>query len=96
MRWDLFGYAALGVVALASRWGHDGLRVWVPAALIKTLHLDDDRNTQVEFAVFVILGSVFGVILGGPDTPRQAVAAGLGWTGFLTIPHSSKMKGSTK
>jgi hypothetical protein len=92
MRWDLFGYAALGVLALASKWGHDGLRVYVPTALIKTLHLDEDRNTQMEFLCFVILGSIFGILMGGPETPRQAVAAGLGWTGLLSIPSSSKAR----
>lgn len=92
MHWDLVGYAALGVLALASKWGHDGLRVYVPTALIRTLHLDDDRNTQLEFLFFIVMGSIFGVLVGGPETPRQAVAAGLGWTGLLTIPNSSKMR----
>lgn len=92
MRWDLLGYAALGVLALASKWGHDGLRVYVPSGLIKTLHLDDDRNTQIEFVFFIVLGAFFGVLIGGPETPRQAVAAGLGWTGLLTIPSSSKAR----
>jgi hypothetical protein len=93
MHWDLIGYAALGVLALAARWGLEGLRVYIPTALIKTFHLNEDRNTQVEFLIFIVLGSVFGIVVGSPDTPRQAVAAGLGWTGLLSIPNSSKMKG---
>jgi hypothetical protein len=87
----LYFYSALGVFVLASRWGHDGLRLFVPRALIETFHLDEDRNTQIEFAIFIIVGAVIGVVASDPVTARQAVAAGLGWTGLLTIPNSSKM-----
>jgi len=98
MHWSLVGYSALGVLVLASRQGHEGLRIWVPGKLISTFKWHDNRNTQVEFVVFIVIGSLIGIVVGGPDTPRQAVAAGLGWTGLLTVPNSpaSKRRGKNE
>jgi hypothetical protein len=45
---------------------------------------DDFRlRTLTKLMAFVALGSLIGVIAFGPNTERQAVAAGMAWTGVL-------------
>jgi hypothetical protein len=89
MHWPGFNYlfTALGVFLLYARWGKAGLRYYVPRDLLDTLHLSDDRKTQIELVVFMLIGTVVATACVEPQTARQAIAAGLGWTGLLASPN---------
>lgn len=84
--WINFGFAALGVLLLYARWGKDGLRYYVPRDLLKTLHLSSDRINQLEFCIFLLVGATVATVFADPQSARQAIAAGLGWTGLLAPP----------
>jgi hypothetical protein len=81
--WINCGFTALGVLILYARWGKAGVRHYVPKDVIKTLHLSADRTSQIEFVMFVVVGTIIAVVFADPQTARQSVAAGLGWTGLL-------------
>ena len=88
--WIHCAFTALGVFLLYSRWGKDGLKYYVPRDLLKTIHLSVDLNSQVEFIIFMIMGTVVDMAFAEPDTARQSIAAGIGWTGLLATPNSSR------
>jgi|DeeseametaMP1786_FD_contig_21_1475708_length_394_multi_8_in_0_out_0_1 hypothetical protein len=37
-----------------------------------------------EAIIFALLGAILGTLITSPNTPAQAVSAGLGWTGLLS------------
>lgn len=80
-------YTALGVFLLYARWGKAGLRYYVPGELLRTLHLSEDTQSQIEVLVFMVIGTVVATACVEPQTARQAIAAGLGWTGLLASPN---------
>jgi hypothetical protein len=81
-------FTALGVFLLYARWGRSGLRYYVPRDLLDTFHLSEDRKSQVELVVFMMVGTLVATACVEPQTARQAIAAGLGWTGLLASPNA--------
>ncbi len=62
----------------------------MPRDLLKTFHLSSDRTSQVEFLAFLVVGTVVAMAFADPQTGRQAIAAGLGWTGMLASPNKER------
>jgi hypothetical protein len=88
--WTNCVFTALGVLMLYSRWGKNGLKLYIPRDIIRTLHLSEDHTCQVELLVFITVGTLVAMACVEPDTVRQSFAAGLGWTGLLATPNTSK------
>jgi len=91
-----FGFAAFGVLILYARWGKNALRIYVPRDVVQTFHLSADSNTRLEFVIFLVLGSVIAVLFADPQSPQQAISAGLGWTGLIAAPSRSKSASQSK
>lgn len=87
--WTQCGFTALGVLILYARWGKAGLKFYVPKDFVKTLNLSADRTTQIELALFVIVGTIVAMAFADPQNARQSITAGLGWTGFCAVPHKA-------
>ena len=84
------GFTCLGVLILYARWGKDGLKYYVPRDILKTLHLSTERTNQLEFLAFLAIGTLVATVFADPQTARQAIAAGLGWTGMLASPNTPR------
>ena len=78
---------ALGVFVLYCKRGQGGLKGYVPDDLVRTWHLSDDRLLQIEAVLFLITGTAVAMLMTQPQTPQQAFAAGLGWTGLIAKPN---------
>ena len=80
-------YTALGVLLVWSTWGVGGLSVKYLNARLQSLDL---LSPTALFAVELTMTMLFGVVLAitfvQPQTPQQAIAAGMGWTSLVVKP----------
>jgi hypothetical protein len=79
--WNVI-YTAIGAAVLWSTWGRTKLKPYFLPELIR--YLPGERwHPLIEFALFIALGVVVGIGFTNPSNPRQAISAGLGWTGVF-------------
>ena len=78
---------ALGVLILWAIKGQEELQV-VKLANFIALFCEKDslKAQQIEFVLFIVIGSAVGLIVADPETKRQALIAGLAWTGICANP----------
>jgi hypothetical protein len=75
-------YTAIGASVFWSTWGRTKLKTFVLPDLVR--YLPWKRwHPLIEFVLFIALGCVVGVGVTNPTNPRQAITAGLGWTGAI-------------
>jgi hypothetical protein len=77
-------YAGLGAFCnwLVQRYGTAGISKALDQ-FIDDLADDFTIRALTKVMAFVVLGALIGVIAFGPSTERQALAAGMAWTGLL-------------
>jgi hypothetical protein len=75
-------YTAIGAAVFWSTWGRTKLKPYGLSELIRYLPFEQ-YHPIIEFLVFVALGVVIGIGFTSPTNPRQAISAGLGWTGVF-------------
>ncbi len=79
--WNIV-YTAIGASVFWSTWGRTKLRAFILPDLIR--YLPWKRwHPLFEFVLFIAIGCVVGVGMTNPTNPRQAITAGLGWTGAI-------------
>jgi hypothetical protein len=81
-RWIVIS-AAVGCVVLWAKDGPGKLRTYALSNLIDRLPCSENTRYFIQFCVFVIVGTFASLIMVGPNTARQAFAAGLGCTAAL-------------
>ncbi len=77
-------FTAIGAAVLWSKWGRKQLEPYLLPHLVSAFVSNEKTRVVVEFLMFIALGCVVGIGVCTPDNPRQALAAGFGWTGFFT------------
>jgi hypothetical protein len=84
---EMLCYAAMGAFALWLRLKYGNF--WVAFDSF-VADITDDLRMRVIFhlALFVILGALLSVAFAEPTTKKQALAAGMGWTGVFSGPMS--------
>lgn len=82
-------FTALGVFALWASWGGQGLRLAHLRSVLALLGCPRNCRVAVDFGVTMCLGVLVAVTYIQPETPQQAIAAGLGWTSLVTKPDAS-------
>lgn len=53
---------------------------------------DKDHAAWLNAVIFTFLGALVACVMTSPDTPRQALTAGLGWMALLTAGLSASQK----
>ena len=87
MLWVLFGVLVL--------WFKEGTRVYSPESfeeMLERIRVPEGLAIFLVSIVTIAVGVVVAAVFAEPQTPRQAIAAGLAWTGFLP----PKLKGGAK
>ena len=81
--WNVF-YTGSGAAIFWAKWGRANLRVFALADIIELFcEKGSKRAIALEFTIFIALGSLIGIGLTDPVNAKQALAAGMGWTGFF-------------
>lgn len=52
--------------------------------------LEKNHATWLNALIFTFVGAFLALVMTNPDTPRQALTAGLGWMGLITAGISQK------
>jgi len=81
-------YTAVGAIGYWGLKGRTKLRVYTLSDLIERLNWSDRACYVTEFLVFIVLGCFVGVGVVEPTNPRQAITAGLAWTGVFATQRS--------
>lgn len=79
----LYFYASSGALVLWGKLGKSGREIYGLSDILKRFMPDNARQV-IEPIVFIALGAFISIGMVNPDTPAQAVAAGLGWTGLAS------------
>lgn len=83
-------FTSLGAMVFWSKFGRGRLKAYLLSDLLNLIPWQDHWRAAVEFLIFVTLGCVVGIGVVQPSNATQALAAGLGRTGFFTHrPHGS-------
>lgn len=95
----MYAFAALGafVLWLRLRYGNDLQRAI--SEIVDDILGGYNGRTLIKILLYVGIGATVGVVLASPASARQALAAGLGWTGLMgsigpARPKKSNAKGS--
>jgi hypothetical protein len=84
-------YTAVGAVLFWSLKGRTKLRVFALSDVVEKVISNPRLCYVVEFFLFVSIGCFVAVGVADPGNPRQAITAGLAWTGLLSSPdHRSR------
>ena len=83
-------YTALGVGAVWASWGTGRIGVVYLSEILAEAGWTKNQIAVVEFLLTMFLGVIFAVTFVEPETAKQALAAGMGWTSFLTRPVGSE------
>jgi len=75
---------------LWASWGKGGLSVKYLNAALARAGVPPNWLILVEFMLTMVVGVIVAVALVDPQTARQAIAAGMGWTGLVTRPASTQ------
>lgn len=79
-------FTALGVFLVWASWGGGRLSVNYLNARLSDLGLPANWLMAVEFLVTMVVGVLIAIALVNPQTPQQAIAAGMGWTSLVVRP----------
>ena len=82
---NLYLASVAGAFALLLKFASNGS---LPPNVFRVINEEWARSTTARFlsaAIFVIFGGMVAVFMIQPSTVPQAVAAGLGWTGLISI-----------
>jgi len=93
--WELF-FAALGALSLWVKLAHEKRKAYAWSALLEQFVPNEKIRVIVEIFVFVSVGAIVSSAVVRPINPAQAIAAGIGWTGFLSAPHSGRKPSQEK
>lgn len=94
-----FNFEQLALVALGStvlwiKMGWTGTKSLLGPAVSRFVPESCPRlRAALEFVLFVVLGALVAVICTEPATGKQAIAAGLGWTGILAAEKKGRTTG---
>ena len=79
-------FTAVGVFVIWAAWGKGRLTVKYLSACLSALGLSSNWLLLVEFLVTMSVGVVVAIAFFDPQTARQAIAAGMGWTSLVARP----------
>jgi hypothetical protein len=77
-------YVAVGVIVLWCKTSKANRSIYGLSPIFALIFRNERVKSIVELIVFLTIGCLISMGLVVPSTPAQAVAAGLGWTGFMT------------
>ena len=86
-------FTAVGVFSIWASWGKGRLSVKYLNAVLADLGLSPNWLIAVEFLVTMVLGVVLSIAFVEPQTARQAIAAGMGWTSLVVRPAAATSGG---
>lgn len=81
--WGLILITLVGTLISYARATKKSRRVYGLSDILET-YLSRRNKVFVEPIIFVLLGTLVGMILGMPSNAPQAFAAGIGWTALAT------------
>ena len=86
--YDIFGvfFTALGVFAVWAAWGKGRLGVAYVTDRLSDRGVSPNVLLLFEFLLIMVLGVLLAITFVQPQTPQQAIAAGMGWTGLVARP----------
>ena len=77
-------YTAIGVIFLYCKWGRERIRTFALSEILDLWTTEQTTSRMAaELIIFVVLGCIVAIGVVDPDTPPQALTAGLGWTGLM-------------
>ena len=79
-------FTALGVFVVWASWGGGRLSVSYLNARLAGLGFQANWLMVTEFLVTMGVGVLIAIALVNPQTPQQAIAAGMGWTSLVARP----------
>ncbi len=82
--WNII-FTAIGSIVLWGTWGRKKLKPFVISSIVEAF-CSGRLASVIEFAIFIVLGTIVGVGIVKPINPAQALTAGLAWTGALARP----------
>jgi hypothetical protein len=96
--WEMFCFAGLGALLLWIRLEYGASVNKGIGKFVNQISKEADRQMILSAAVFVLIGAIFSVVMVGPTSIRQALAAGMAWTNILgsAARVSSARSGSKK
>jgi hypothetical protein len=83
--WNILAAAAAGSVLLWYKEGRGSRQVAFLSEYIDLMDLSEKARNAFQLTIFIVLGVAIVLWITAPQTPRQAFAAGLGWTAGLSI-----------
>jgi hypothetical protein len=83
-------YAAIGSMVFWGKMGRTKLKAYVLSDVLDRLPVRPNTQYLIEFFIFVILGCVVGIGITQPTNARQAITAGIAWTGIFSAPRSTR------
>lgn len=89
--WELF-FAGLGALSLWVKLSHEKRKAYGWSALLDMVVINEKWRVPLEVLIFVSIGAIVSSAVVHPNNAAQAMAAGVGWTGFLTAPRSGKLQ----
>ena len=79
-------FTSVGVLAVWASWGTGRLGVKYLSKVLADVGCSKNQLLVVELVFTLVFGVLFAVTFVEPATAKQAIAAGMGWTSFLTRP----------
>ena len=89
MSWINVFFTGVGVFIIWASWGTGRLGVRYLNERLAGVGLSTNQLLLVEFAFTMLVGVLVAVTFVQPETPQQAMAAGMGWTSLVTKPAST-------
>jgi hypothetical protein len=80
--WNV-AFTAIGAAVYWGKWGRTKLKAYVLSDLVNLIPVEEKWRFAIEFAIFLIIGSVVGIAVVQPTNATQALTAGFGWTGLF-------------
>ena len=79
-------FTALGVFAVWASWGKGRLGVAYITDRLSEIGFSSNLLLVIELLFVMVLGVLLAIAFVQPETPQQAIAAGMGWTGLVARP----------
>lgn len=83
-------YTAIGAAVFWGKQGRTQLKPFIVSDIVRLLVKNETARHIIEFSIFMVFGCLVGVGVATPTNVRQAVTAGMAWTGFLAAPRSGR------
>lgn len=84
--WSMIGFTSIGVLILWGRLGPKDIEMFALSKLIRSLISNRTVTMLLELAVFLVLGVIVALSFIKPESAAHAIAAGMGWTAFVSQP----------